>query len=386
MLKDFATKHPMLSFLGVSIVATVLSTWILNPSSGPAALFSGSSLGTVAGKSVTVILILLAGAAMTFIATRIAATNEPLPLSGGVVGFTPGRRLKVPLAKAPPKQRTADDALNDLDGMIGLAPVKEEVNRLIASLEMERKRREQGLPVPPTSRHMIFTGPPGVGKTVVARALGEIYRSLGVLKRGHLVETDRKSFIAGYIGQTAIKTTEVCNSALDGILFIDEAYALVKSDGGADFGQEAIDTLLKFMEDHRERLIVIAAGYPGDMKRFIGANPGLASRFTKTIDFPTYDADELVAILQAMAKSGGYQLPDGLDPKIAPLVDEFGATQAWGNARTVRTLLEKAREAHAVRASSDPSADLQRIEMADIDVAVVNLRATLRESASRGGS
>ena len=254
--------------------------------------------------------------------------------------------------------------------MIGLAPVKEEVNKLLASLEIERKRREQGLPVAPTSRHMVFTGPPGVGKTVVARALGEIYRSLGVLRKGHLVETDRGKVVAGYIGQTAIKMLEVCKSAHDGILFIDEAYALASDPGiGSDFGREAIDTLLKYMEDNRDRLIVIAAGYPDEMRRFIGANPGLASRFTKTINFPSYEASELASILQVMAKQQGYLLPEGFEPKFKNWVDAERNSSDWGNARSIRTLLEKAREAHAVRSYSDPAADVSKLELADLESA-----------------
>jgi len=178
-------------------------------------------------------------------------------------------------------------ALDKLNAMVGLAPLKEEVQALIARKQVEQKRREQGLDVSSVSQHMVFTGPPGVGKTEVARAIGEVFRALKVLRKGHVVETDRASLVAGYVGQTAIKTLDKCKEALDGILFIDEAYSLAATPGlGTDLGKEAIDTLLKFMEDNRDRIIVIVAGYRNEMRHFIDSNPGLASRFTKTFDFP----------------------------------------------------------------------------------------------------
>jgi S1-C subfamily serine protease/chromosomal replication initiation ATPase DnaA len=277
-----------------------------------------------------------------------------------------GRRLKVE-ATIPP-ERTLDQALDRLEEMVGLASVKEEVNRLMSSLEVERVRREQGLVTAPISRHMVFTGPPGVGKTEIARALGEIYRSLNVLRKGHLVETDRSGLVAGYIGQTAPKTLDKCKEALDGILFIDEAYSLARP--GNDFGQEAIDTLLKFMEDNRDRIIVIVAGYPNEMQRFIGSNPGLSSRFTKTIEFPPYAANELVAILQVMAKQQNFALPDNLESSLAPWMKVGMKDRSWGQAREMRTLLERAREAQATRIAHDPSGDIRQIAMADIDAAV----------------
>ena len=278
----------------------------------------------------------------------------------------PARRLKVE-ATIPP-ERTLDQALDRLEDMVGLASVKEEVNKLMSSLEVERVRREQGLGSAPISRHMVFTGPPGVGKTEVARALGEIYRSLNVLRKGHLVETDRSGLVAGYIGQTAPKTLDKCKEALDGILFIDEAYSLARP--GHDFGQEAIDTLLKFMEDNRDRIIVIVAGYPNEMQRFINANPGLASRFTKTIEFPPYAANELVAILQVMAKQQNFVLPDNLESSLAPWMKVGMRNRSWGQAREMRTLLERAREAQATRIAHDPSGDMRQIAMADIDAAI----------------
>jgi S1-C subfamily serine protease len=276
------------------------------------------------------------------------------------------RRLKVEAAIPP--ERTLDQALDRLEEMVGLASVKEEVNRLMSSLEVERVRREQGLGSAPISRHMVFTGPPGVGKTEVARALGEIYSSLNVLRKGHLVETDRSGLVASYIGQTAPKTLDKCKEALDGILFIDEAYSLARP--GHDFGQEAIDTLLKFMEDNRDRLVVIVAGYPNEMQRFINSNPGLSSRFTKTIAFPPYAENELVAILRVMAKQQNFVLPDNLESSLAPWIKVGVRNKSWGQAREMRTLLERAREAQATRIARDPSGDVSQLAMTDIDTAI----------------
>jgi len=264
-------------------------------------------------------------------------------------------------------------ALAKLDEMVGLAPVKQEVKRLSARMGVEQKRKEQGLPVAAVSQHMVFTGPPGVGKTEVARVIGEVFRSLKVLRKGHLVETDRAGLVAGYIGQTATKTLDKCKEALDGILFIDEAYTLAAIQGGAhDFGKEAIDTLLKFMEDNRERIVVIVAGYPNEMRRFIESNPGLSSRFTKTIDFPPYGVADLCEILRRMASRQKFALPDDFQAALTPWIEQRSKVQDWGNARSMRTLLEKARESQAIRISTDADADLSRIETADLLDATVS--------------
>jgi SpoVK/Ycf46/Vps4 family AAA+-type ATPase len=259
-------------------------------------------------------------------------------------------------------------ALAKLDAMVGLAPVKQEIKRLIARLEVEQKRREQGLPIAALSQHMVFTGPPGVGKTEVAQLLGEIFRTLKVVRKGHVVNADRADLVAGYIGQTAIKTLDRCREALDGILFIDEAYTLAAGTGGGgpDFGKEAIDTLLKFMEDNRDRIIVIVAGYPKEMRRFIESNPGLSSRFTKTVDFPSYGAGDLCEILKRMAERQHFSLPDDFAVTLTPWIDQRSKTEDWGNARSMRTLLEKAREAQAIRISTDANADLSLIATADL--------------------
>jgi SpoVK/Ycf46/Vps4 family AAA+-type ATPase len=265
-------------------------------------------------------------------------------------------------------------ALEKLDAMVGLAPVKMEIKRLTARLEVEQKRREQGLAIAALSQHMVFTGPPGVGKTEVARVIGEIFRALRVLRKGHIVETDRAGLVAGYVGQTATKTLDKCREALDGVLFIDEAYTLAAGTGGGghDFGKEAIDTLLKFMEDNRDRIIVIVAGYPNEMRRFIESNPGLSSRFTKTVNFPGYGASDLCEILRRMASRQQFSLPDDFVAALTPWIEEHSTGRDWGNARSMRTLLEKAREAQAIRISTDAGADLSRIETADLLEATVN--------------
>jgi SpoVK/Ycf46/Vps4 family AAA+-type ATPase len=263
-------------------------------------------------------------------------------------------------------------ALAKLDALVGLAPVKQEIKRLIARLEVDQKRRDQGLPIAALSQHMVFTGPPGVGKTEVAHLLGDIFRALKVLRKGHLVGTDRTAFVAGYIGQTAIKTLDTCRHALDGILFIDEAYTLAGNGGSNDFGKEAIDTVLKFMEDNRDRIIVIVAGYPGDMRRFIESNPGLSSRFTKTVDFPPYSAADLCEILRRMAARQHFSLPDDFAATLTPWIEQHFKAEDWGNARAMRTVLERAREAQAIRISTDANADLSRIETADLLEATVS--------------
>jgi len=312
----------------------------------------------------TIAFILMAGLSMTFVAMRLVeARDRPQASATDLV-----RPIRIVEADEQTEASPTEVALAKLDAMVGLAPVKQEVKGLIARMQVEQKRRDQGLDVSALSQHMVFTGPPGVGKTEIARLVGEIYRGLKVLRKGHVVETDRASLVAGYIGQTATKTLDKCREALDGILFIDEAYSLAASagSGNADFGKEAIDTLLKFMEDNRDRIVVIVAGYPNEMRRFIDSNPGLASRFSKTVDFPSYNTDELWEIFKRMAAKQQFDLPEGFEAKLKPWIESRSKAEDWANAREMRTLLEKSREAQALRVASDPSADIARVTIEDI--------------------
>ena len=273
---------------------------------------------------------------------------------------------------APRKQRSP--AAEELNSLIGLVTVKSEINTLTNYIKVQKMRAEKGMKVSPVSYHCVFTGNPGTGKTTVARIVSEIYRELGILNKGHLVETDRSGLVAEYVGQTAVKTNKIIDSALDGVLFIDEAYSLVDG-GSSDYGKEAISTLLKRMEDDRNRLVVILAGYTEDMKRFIESNPGLQSRFNRYIEFPDYTADELFQIFESSAKKYEYKLTEDA----AAILKEIflkaveGKDKHFGNGRFVRNLFEKVIEHQANRISviADVTADsLATIEVEDIQKSI----------------
>jgi hypothetical protein len=246
----------------------------------------------------------------------------------------------------------------ELDALVGLEPVKNEVHRATNFARMQVMRRQQGLPVVRASLHSCFFGNPGTGKTTVARLMGRIYKSLGLLRRGHVIECDRGRLVAEYVGQTAVRTHAMIDSAMDGILFIDEAYALAGR-GAEDFGAEAIETLLKRMEDDRDRLIVIVAGYTGPMKQFIASNPGLESRFTNFLNFPDYTQEELAEIFHRMAAQSGLVCAPETEKKVLAICGSLHAARSeqFGNAREMRNLFESAVRNQSTRLVSSGQCD-----------------------------
>ncbi|MBA3287602.1 MAG: AAA family ATPase [Acidimicrobiia bacterium] len=279
-------------------------------------------------------------------------------------------------AELPPA-RPIEELLAELDELVGLDRVKTDVRRLTSLLRIQQLRAERNLPTLETSHHLVFTGNPGTGKTTVARLLSQILQALGIVSKGHLVETDRSHLVAGYVGQTAVRTRTVMESALGGTLLVDEAYALARG-SEQDFGREAIDTIVKFMEDHRGDLAVIAAGYPEEMADLIDANPGLKSRFARTIHFPDYTSDELVAIFELLSGSNEYHLDGAGRTQLRAVVEAEPRTRGFGNARFVRNVFEAAVGRQAERLADVPEptdAQLTELTAADIRAPDVGLDA-----------
>jgi SpoVK/Ycf46/Vps4 family AAA+-type ATPase len=271
---------------------------------------------------------------------------------------------------APPKpaapKRSLKELLDELDALIGLARVKSEIHRQVEILRVEKLRADAGMKSAAITRHLVFTGNPGTGKTTVARLVSGIYASLGLLSQGQLIEVDRSELVAGYLGQTATKTAEVVARAAGGVLFIDEAYSLT----GDQYGTEAIDTLVKEMEDRRDDLVVIVAGYPAPMQAFVAANPGLASRFRTTIEFDDYTDDELVDILTMLAADSDYELTPEAVARFREVLAGTARSSTFGNGRFSRNALEAAIGAHAwrLREVETPTREqLQQLVPEDLD-------------------
>ncbi|MGA9277815.1 AAA family ATPase [Ilumatobacter sp.] len=303
------------------------------------------------------------------------ARDVPTPATGSTAETAVETEVEEIAIELPP-ERPIEELLAELDALVGLDQVKEEVRRLTSLLRIQEIRADRNMPTIETSKHLVFSGNPGTGKTTVARLLSQIFRSLGVVTTGHLVETDRSGLVAGFVGQTATRTKEVLESAVGGTLLIDEAYALARG-GENDFGLEAIDTIVKFMEDHRDDLSVIAAGYPAEMNELIGSNPGLESRFTRTIHFPDYDTDDLIRIFELISSSHEYHADESGIERLHELIDAEPRGRGFGNGRFVRNLFEAAVGQHASRLADldergDEITDEQLTTLTGDDITSVN--------------
>jgi nitrous oxidase accessory protein NosD len=291
---------------------------------------------------------------------RIHDVEQDMTLAEGARAVVRGTEVSAVAVSTVPVERVAgeggedepetiEDLIAQLNSLVGLESVKRDVHSMVNVMRLARRRVEAGLPPPPTNRHLVFAGNPGTGKTTVARLYGRILHTRGVIESGHLVEADRGMLVGEYVGHTAPKTAAVFRKAFGGVLFIDEAYSLAPRGGGNDFGQEAVATLVKLMEDHRDDVVVIVAGYPHDMHRFIDSNPGLASRFTRTLLFDDYSCEELVGIVEHQVVELRYELGPGTRDALARYFDALVRDERFGNARAARQLFQALTERHAQR-------------------------------------
>ena len=317
----------------------------------------------------------------------------PLPVAGGPAEpvkpeASPSGSQTAPEAEQEAPRPTLEEAMKPLDELIGLDMVKKDVESLVNLVKVRKLRQERGMKTPDMSFHLVFSGNPGTGKTTVARIVGKVYSALGILSKGHMVEVDRSGLVAGYVGQTAIKTKEVVDKALGGVLFIDEAYTLAPENADKDFGQEAIDTILKAMEDHRDDFVVIVAGYATLMPRFIDSNPGLKSRFNKYLYFEDYNGDQLFEIFQGRVKRNDYRLDEAAEAAVKDHLQELYEDRdgSFGNARDVRNLFEKIVAAQADRVAgleSPTDEDISTITVEDLkDLMDVPLRPAAAEEGT----
>lgn len=295
------------------------------------------------------------------------------------------RRHAIPTGRSgSPRPLTEIQA--ELDSLVGLESVKEQVRTLMAFLQIQRERQRRGLSEVPTSQHLVFLGNPGTGKTTMARLVAEMYGSIGLLERGHLVEVDRANLVGQYVGHTAFKTNRAIRRALDGVLFIDEAYALAPpGPKSLDFGSEAVETLIKRMEDHRDRLVVIVAGYPKLMHQFLDSNPGLRSRFAREIEFPDYSSDELVAITRSMVDAADYRLGDGAVEALLGVYDRAHRAPGFGNGRYARNLFEQALNRQALRLSEGDVSALREDELTTLGADDFEAAARLLSAGAGAG-